>query len=156
MPKRYWLMKSEPHVYSYEDLEKDGETCWEGVRNYQARNFMQDMVKGDGVLFYHSNAKPPHVAGVAEVSREAYPDYFAFEPESKYYDPKSSSEKPRWFMVDLKPVKKFSPVSLQALKDNPALEEMRVVQKGQRLSVMPVTEGEFNEVCRMGEGSDHE
>ncbi len=150
MPKRYWLMKSEPHVYSYEDLEKDGETYWEGVRNYQARNFMQEMAGGDAVLFYHSNAKPPHVAGIAEVSREAYPDYFAFEPESKYYDPKSSSEKPRWFMVDLKPIKRLSPVSLQALKDNPALEEMRVVQKGQRLSVMPVTEGEFAEVRRMG------
>ena len=94
---RCWLMKSEPDVYSIDDLKRDGSTCWEGVRNYQARNLMREMEVGDSVLFYHSNAKPPGVAGLARVARTAYPDHFAWEPGHKYHDPKSTPEEPRWW-----------------------------------------------------------
>jgi predicted RNA-binding protein with PUA-like domain len=148
-----WLMKSEPDVYSFDDLVADGAqgTCWEGVRNYQARNFMQQMKRGDRVLFYHSNTAPPHVAGIAEVVREAYPDDAAWDPASPYYDPQSTAGSPRWFMVDVRAVEALPrPVTLDELKSSPALAEMRVVQKGQRLSVMPVSAGEMAEVLRMG------
>ena len=101
MAKQYWLMKSEPDVYSIDDLEKEGSTSWEGIRNYQARNNMQSMKVGDEVLFYHSNAKPPGIAGLASVSKQAYPDHFAFDSGHKYHDPKSSKDNPRWFMVDI-------------------------------------------------------
>ena len=98
---RCWLMKSEPYVYSIDDLKRDGSTCWEGVRNYQARNLMREMEVGDAVLFYHSNAKPPGVAGLARVARTAYPDHFAWEEGHKYFDEKSSPEDPRWWLVDV-------------------------------------------------------
>jgi len=149
MPK-LWLMKSEPDVYSIDDLRRDGTESWEGVRNYQARNFMREMTKGDLVLFYHSSTKPPGVAGVCRVSREAYPDDTQFNKKSQYYDPKSKKEDPRWSMVDVEFVEKFSElVSLEALKEDPALEGMRVTQKGSRLSVQPVDKKHFKRVLKM-------
>jgi len=151
MAKRYWLMKSEPSVYSIDDLARDGRTHWDGVRNYQARNFMRDQMKvGDEVLFYHSNAEPPGVVGIARVVREGYPDHTARDPNSKYYDPKASEEDPRWFMVDVEFVEKFDEiVSLDTLKSTPGLENMLVTKKS-RLSVQPVTEREFEIVRRLG------
>ena len=150
-PKRYWLMKSEPSVYSIGDLQRDGSTSWEGVRNYQARNFMRDDIRlGDGVLFYHSNAKPMGIYGVAEVVREAYPDDTAFDPNSRYYDAKSDSAQPTWLMVDVGYVRTFkTPITLAALKDIPGLEAMMVIRKGSRLSVQPVTQQEWNVVMRI-------
>jgi predicted RNA-binding protein with PUA-like domain len=153
MPKRYWLMKSEPDTFSYEDLTREPKKTahWDGVRNYQARNMMRDeMKKGDGVLFYHSNAKPPHIAGVAEVAKEGYPDHTAFDANEKYFDPKSDPENPRWYMVDVKAVRALDPIiPLDVVKENPKLDEMKLVQKGQRLSVQPVTKQEWDEVLRM-------
>ena len=150
-PKRYWLMKSEPSVYSINDLHRDGSTSWEGVRNYQARNFMRDDMRvGDGVLFYHSNAKPMGIYGVAEVVREAYPDDTAFDPASRYFDPKSDPAKPAWLMVDVGYVRTFkAPVTLAALKEIPGLEDMMVIRKGSRLSVQPVTPQEWDIVLRI-------
>lgn len=150
--KRYWLVKSEPDVFGIGDLERDGETCWDGVRNYQARNSMRDDMKpGDRILFYHSNADPPGVAGIAEVAREAYPDYTAFDSGSKYFDAKSDPENPRWVMVDVRFVQAFDElVPLQALKDDPKLADMLVVQRGQRLSVQPVEKAHFDRVVRIG------
>ena len=148
---KYWLMKSEPHVYSWDDLEKDGKTHWDGVRNYQARNIMRDdMVVGDMVLFYHSNCKPPHVAGVAKVCQESYPDHTAQDPESKYYDPKASVENPRWVMVDIEPISTMTSVGLPELRSNGDLEGMPLLQKGQRLSVQPVNRIHFEIICKMG------
>jgi predicted RNA-binding protein with PUA-like domain len=150
-PKRYWLMKSEPSVYSIGDLQRDGSTSWEGVRNYQARNFMRDDMRlGDGVLFYHSNAKPMGIYGVAEVVREAYPDDTAFDPNSRYYDAKSDSAQPTWLMVDVGYVRTFkTPITLAALKDISGLEAMMVIRKGSRLSVQPVTQQEWDVVMRI-------
>lgn len=153
MAKRCWLVKSEPDVYSIDDLEKDGSTSWEGVRNYQARNFMQEMKKGDKVLFYHSNASPPAVAGVAQVVREAYPDSFAWKKGSDYFDPASTPEKPRWFMVDVGFVERFpEQIPLPALRDDPALEGMELLRKGSRLSVQPVSAEHFAHVVKRGKG----
>ncbi len=151
MARRYWLMKSEPDAYSIDDLERDGQTYWDGVRNYQARNFMRDdMCVGDGVLYYHSNCKPPGVVGLARIVREGYPDHTAFDPGDKHYDPKSDPSNPRWFMVDIEFVAGFDEiVPLEALKAEPGLEE-RVVTKRSRLSVQPVTAGEFEVVRKMG------
>ncbi len=150
-PKKYWLMKSEPSAYSIDDLERDGKTYWDGVRNYQARNFMRDEMKiGDKVIFYHSNTEPPSAVGIAEVVKESYPDFSAFDPSDKHFDPKSKEEKPTWFMVDIKFVKKFKNiVPLQAMKENPKLQEMKLVQRGNRLSVMPITKEEFDEIVKM-------
>ncbi|RMD48171.1 MAG: EVE domain-containing protein [Ignavibacteria bacterium] len=149
----YWLFKSEPDVYSIDDLKKDKKTHWDGVRNYQARNFIRDdMKKGDLVLFYHSNAKPNAVVGICEIVKEAYPDHTAFDPKDKHFDPKSKKEEPTWFMVDVKFKKKFkNPVILQDIKSNPKLSGMRLVQRGNRLSVMPVTKKEFDEIVKMSE-----
>lgn len=147
---KLWLMKSEPDVYSIDDLERDGTEPWEGVRNYQARNFMREMAEGDLVLFYHSNAKPPGVAGVCRVSRAAYPDPTQFDPGSDYYDAKSKKDEPRWSMVDVAFIEKFAEeVSLQTLKEDPALDGMRVTQKGSRLSVQPVDAKHFKRVLKM-------
>jgi predicted RNA-binding protein with PUA-like domain len=149
MAKRYWLMKSEPDVYSIDDLERDGSTCWEGVRNYGARNNMRDMKIGDEVLFYHSNAKPPGIAGLARVVKEAYPDHFAFDPEHGYYDPKSDAEDPRWYMVDIAFVAKAPQfVSLTDVKDTEELQDMELVRYG-RLSVQSVKNDEFRRVKKM-------
>ena len=148
---RHWLMKSEPDVYPFSQLVADGSTHWDGVRNYQARNFMRDAMKlGDLVLFYHSNTKPPHVAGLARVSKEGYPDHTSWDIDSKYFDEKSSPENPRWIMVDIEPLKEMQAVSLADLRINPALEDMALLARGQRLSVQPVSEEHFLEVCRMG------
>lgn len=149
---RVWLMKSEPDVYSFADLmaEPTRTTCWEGVRNYQARNSMREMKVGDRVLFYHSRADPPHVAGLARVAREAYPDPTAWDPGSDYFDPTASASEPRWDRVDIAGEAPLpAPVTLAELKANPALAAMKVVQKGQRLSVQPVTPEELAEVLRM-------
>jgi len=148
-----WLVKSEPDVFSFADLVKEPKKTahWDGVRNYTARNFMRDaMRKGDPVLFYHSNTKPPHVAGLCRVVKEGYPDPTAFDPREKYFDPKSKRDAPRWFVVDVKAVKALTPVSLDDMKANPNLEEMLVVQRGQRLSVQPVSRRHLHEVLRMG------
>lgn len=147
---KYWLMKSEPDVYSIEHLEHDRTESWEGVRNYQARNFMREMEIGDLVIFYHSNAKPPGAAGVCKVSRKAYPDPTQFDKKSQYYDPKSKKDDPRWSMVDVSFVETFPElVPLQALKDDAKLEGMRVTQKGSRLSVQPVDKAHFKRVLDM-------
>lgn len=139
-------MKSEPSTYGIEDLKKTGSTQWEGVRNYQARNFMRDIMKiGDKVLFYHSNCKPPGIVGLAEVCKESYADYFAQDEKSKYFDPKATPEKPIWFMVDVKFTKQFKDViSLDTLKNHIELADMKVVQKGSRLSITPVTAAQYN------------
>jgi len=153
MAKKYWLMKSEPDVFSIDDLKNQPKSTdhWDGVRNYQARNFMRDeMKKGDLILFYHSNAKEIGIVGIAEVVKEAYPDFTAFDKKSKYYDPKSNEENPRWFMVDVKYKKKFKSVlTLQEIKDHKVLSNMKVAQKGQRLSIQPVEKKHFDLVCKM-------
>jgi predicted RNA-binding protein with PUA-like domain len=138
--KRYWLMKSEPDVYSIDDLARDGVTSWSGVRNYQARNFMRDEMRvGDMVLFYHSNAEPPGVAGIARVVEPAHPDLTAQNPQSEYYDPKAKPENPIWVMVDVGFVKKYDRVvSLHDLRTDPGLAGMLVIKRGMRLSVQPV------------------
>ena len=152
MARRYWLMKSEPEVYSIDDLKKDRSTGWDGVRNYQARNFLRDEIKiDDRVLFYHSNGKPPGVAGVARVCGGGEPDPTAFNPKSDYYDPQSSKDKPRWFLVDVEFVEKFSQlVSLDLLKETAGLKEMEVIRRGSRLSVQPVTRAQFDIVVSLG------
>jgi predicted RNA-binding protein with PUA-like domain len=143
--RQYWLVKSEPGVYSIDDLARDKRTSWEGVRNYQARNYLKAQHKGDRVLFYHSNCDEPGVVGVAEVAAEAYADGNAFDPDSKYFDPKSNPADPTWFMTDLKFVAKFPrTVSLRELQNYPQLEGMVVTRKGNRLSVTPVDEEHFN------------
>lgn len=151
MAKRYWLMKSEEDVYSIRALERDGTTHWEGVRNYEARNIMRDQMKeGDGVLFYHSNANPPGVAGLATVARAGYPDHFAFDKKSRYFDPKSDPENPRWVMVDLAFQEAFRDVvTLDEIRANPELGEMALVKRA-RLSVQPVTKEAFALIRKMG------
>lgn len=151
--KQYWLMKSEPEVYSIDDLAREGTTCWEGIRNYEARNTMRDRMRvGDEVLFYHSNASPPGVAGIARVSREAYPDAFALDPKSRYFDPKSDPAAPRWFMVDLDFVEKLPRlVPLAEIKASPELADMVLLNRI-RLSVQPVKRREFETIRRMGHG----
>jgi predicted RNA-binding protein with PUA-like domain len=152
MAKRYWLMKSEPETYSIDDLKKQGWTHWEGVRNYQARNTMRDDMKiGDGVLFYHSNCKPPGVVGIAKVSKESYPDHTAFEKKSNYFDAKSDPDNPRWMMVDVAYISTLKrTVSLNEMKEVPGLSEMLVIRKGMRLSVQEVTKDEFQIVKKLG------
>lgn len=149
---QYWLMKSEPQAYSIEDLERDRVTPWDGVRNYQARNLMRDRMKvGDRVLFYHSNAKPPGVVGLARVSRLAYPDFTAWDKEDNHYDPKSTPDNPIWMMVDVEFVEKFPRlVSLSDLKARDDLTGMLVTKRGMRLSVQPVEPEHFEIVCQLG------
>ena len=153
MPQRrnYWLMKSEPQVYSIDDLKRDGRTYWDGVRNYQARNLMRDKMKvGDRILYYHSNADPKAIVGLATVCKEAYPDHTQFDKKSKYYDLKASKEAPRWFMVDIEFVSKFSqPLSLDSLKQVSKLRSMALLKRGQRLSVQPVTTDEWKTVLKL-------
>jgi predicted RNA-binding protein with PUA-like domain len=150
---KYWLMKSEPETFGIDDLAgKRGKTePWDGVRNYQARNFMRDDMRvGDRIFFYHSNCEVPGIVGLAEVAREAYPDHTALDPDSKYYDPRSSVDNPRWFMVDVRFVRKFDrTITLKELRENPALRDMALVQKGNRLSVMPVREREARAILAM-------
>ncbi len=152
MTRRYWLMKCEPSAYTIDDLARDGRTSWEGVRNYQARNFMRDdMQEGDGVLFYASNANPSGVTGLATIARAGYPDQFAWKNGHKYFDPSSRADAPTWYMVDIAFAERFPDIiSLEALKSTKGLEKMMVTQKGSRLSVQPVTKAEFDIVCRLG------
>ncbi len=145
-------MKSEPSSYSIDDLETDKKTLWDGVRNYQARNFMmKDMHIGDEVLFYHSNTKPTAVVGLVKVSDNAKPDPVAMDKTSKYFDPKSTNENPIWHCVEIKFVKKFTtPVTLQEIKQQESLEGMMLIKKGMRLSIQPVTKSEFDQICTLG------
>ncbi len=154
MPRRaqYWLMKSEPDVFSIRDLATSPKrtTSWEGVRNYQARNFMRAMEKGDGVLFYHSNADPPAVVGTARVVRTAYPDETALARRSKYYDPKSTPSRLQWDMVDIQLVRQFEkPLSLPLLRREPKLKKMELLRKGSRLSVQPVRPQEWERIMEL-------
>ena len=150
MAKHYWLMKSEPDVYSIDDLQRDGSTHWDGVRNYKARNNMRAMKVGDEVLYYHSNAKPPGVVGIARVCREAYPDPSQFDRKSHYYDEKSKKDDPRWSLVDVEFVAKLpDEVSLDDVKSEKALADMELIRYG-RLSVQSVTEAQFDRVKKMG------
>lgn len=148
----YWLMKCEPGAYTIEDLERDGVTSWEGVRNFQARNFMRDeMRKGDKVLFYASNADPSGVTGLAAIEREGYPDRFAVRNGHKYFDPKATPENPIWTAVDIRFVARFPHVvTLETLKSAPGLETMMVTKKGSRLSIQPVTRSEYEIVVKLG------
>ncbi|NRA25776.1 MAG: EVE domain-containing protein [Opitutales bacterium] len=149
----YWLMKSEPDVFSIDDLAACPEQTepWDGVRNYQARNFMRDSMQiGDRVLFYHSRCKPPGVVGIAEIVSAAYPDPLAFDKKSNYYDPKSDPNNPRWLMVDVKFVQKFNtPVALDTLKVTPELDGMLVIKRGQRLSIQPVEASHYKKVLEL-------
>ena len=152
---RYWLMKTEPGEFSIRDLESRPQKTepWDGVRNYQARNFMRDEMRvGDRILFYHSNAKPPGVVGTAVVASKGYPDFTAWDANSKHPDPKSTKENPIWYLVDVRFESKFPKmVSLSELKKEEALKNMRLLQKGNRLSVMPVTKAEFHHILKMAE-----
>lgn len=150
---RYWLMKSEPDAYSIDDLAKEKQACWDGVRNYQARNFMRDEMEiGDRVLFYHSNAKPPGVVGIAEVCSEPYPDHTQWDRKSKYYDPKAPRKEPRWMMVDIAFVEKFPEIiPLETLKNEGKLDGMLLLKKGMRLSVQPVETAHYKLIVKMGQ-----
>ena len=154
MVRRHWLMKSEPDVFSWDHLvaEPGRKTCWDGVRNYQARNFLRDEIKvGDGVLFYHSNVEPKAVVGVAKVVRAGYPDPTQFDRRAKHYDPKSDRDSPRWYAVDIKADKAFRrPVTLQEMREKRGLEKFKLIQRGMRLSVMPVTAAEWKIITRVG------
>lgn len=149
----YWLFKSEPETFSIDTLAKRPKQTehWDGVRNYQARNMLRDEIKvGDQLFFYHSNCTPPGIAGIAEVVKASYPDHTAFDPESNYYDPKSTRENPRWFMVDVHFVKKFPHIiTLDQLKNHPLLENMQVNRRGNRLSITAVTEEEWRTILTM-------
>ncbi len=141
---RYWLMKSEPSEYSIDDLVRDGSTPWFGVRNYQARNFMRDQMKvGDRVLFYHSSCADPGIAGLAEVSVAAYPDASQFDADSDYFDPKATPEIPRWFNVEVRLVKRTRLMPLKELRSYAELATMRILQRGNRLSITPVDPAEY-------------
>ncbi|MGB0723677.1 MAG: EVE domain-containing protein [Gammaproteobacteria bacterium] len=149
----YWLMKSEPDAFGLDDLERVGTEPWDGVRNYQARNMMRDEMKvGDPIFFYHSNCDVPGIVGLAEVAKEGYPDHTAFDPDAKYYDPKSDPDKPRWYMVDVRFVRRLKrTISLKELKelaDGP-LADMPLVRKGNRLSVMPVPKAAWDYILDM-------
>ena len=145
-------MKSEPDVFSIDDLARDKQAHWDGVRNYQARNFMRDtMKKGDLVLFYHSSTDPAGVAGIAKVRKEAYPDHTSWDPKSDFYDPRSTPKKPTWFMVDIEFVEKFpNLVTLEKLKSTPSLKGMMVIRRGMRLSIQPVGREHFEMIKKMG------
>lgn len=141
---KYWLMKTEPDVYSIDTLQKDKKTWWEGVRNYQARNFMQSMQVGDTVLFYHSSCEVPGIAGIGKISHTAEPDQAQFDKKSEYYEPAATKEKPRWFCSQVQFVKKLKEVvALEELRKHKALDKMVLLQRGSRLSVQPVSEAEF-------------
>lgn len=151
----YWLMKSEPESFNIDDLRQrpDKTEAWDGVRNYQARNMMRDGMKiGDLAFFYHSNCKTPGIAGIVKVVSESYPDPTAFNPKSKYYDPTSTPDKPRWYLVDVKFVKKFKHlIPLEQLRKTHGLETMLILRKGNRLSITPVTETEWEKVLELAD-----
>jgi predicted RNA-binding protein with PUA-like domain len=149
----YWLFKSEPETFSIDALrQKSTQTeHWDGVRNYQVRNMLRDQVKkGDLVFFYHSNCIPPGIVGVVEVVKAGYPDYSAWDPTSHYFDPKSTAQKPQWFMVDIKFIEKFPRmITLDQLKRDPLLQRMQVCRRGNRLSITPVTKEEWQAIMRL-------
>lgn len=153
MPPRYWLVKSEPEAFSIDDLARAPRqtTCWDGVRNYQARNYMRDQMQvDDRVLFYHSSTSPPAVVGTARVVRAAYPDHTAWEPRSDHFDPKASPENPIWMMVDIQLETVFARgVPIDELRAQPALEGMELLRRGSRLSVQPVTAAEFRTIVAL-------
>ena len=151
MPRR-WLFKSEPETFGYDDLERVGREGWDGVRNFQARNFMREMKVGDRGIFYHSNSKPPGAAGVCKVVKAAEPDPTQFDPGSKYFDPTSDPAEPRWDWVTVAPVRKLRFVPLDELKSIPQLAASRLLAKGNRLSVFEITEAEFDAIVRAGRG----
>jgi predicted RNA-binding protein with PUA-like domain len=148
---QFWLMKSEPDEFSIDDLKRNKTTLWTGVRNYQARNFMKDQMKlGDSILFYHSNAEPPGVAGLAKVSKLNLVDPTQFDKKSDYFDPKVKPDQPRWFCVEVEFEKKFSELlSLAELRNHKPLEDMLLFKKGQRLSIQPVTQSHFDYICKL-------
>ena len=152
MARRYWLIKTEPTAYSIDDLKRDKSTLWEGVRNYQARNFMmKEMKVGDHALFYHSNVEPPGVAGIAEVSGAAEPDPTQFDSNDSHFDPKATPADPIWYCVRVKFKQKFArEVTLPELRERKELQQMVLLRKGSRLSIQPVTEKEFKVVSRLG------
>ncbi len=147
----YWLMKSEPDAYSIDDLERDGRDMWDGIRNYQARNMMRDDMKiGDEVFFYHSNCKEPGVVGIAKVVSEPYPDPTQFDRTSRYFDPKSDKDNPRWCLVDVEFVRKMKRnVTLTEIKAQKTLEDMILTRKGNRLSIMPVSKKHWNKILSL-------
>lgn len=149
----YWLMKSEPDAFGIDDLSSRPSQTehWDGVRNYQARNMMRDQMRiGDQVFFYHSNCSEPGIVGIAEVVKEAYPDFTAFDPDDKHFDPKSHPDKPTWFMVDVRFVKKLKrTISLRELKSLPELAELALVRRGNRLSIMPVTAEQWQRIIAL-------
>jgi len=150
--RKYWLMKSEPSAFSIDDLMQasDQTTCWDGVRNYQARNFMRDMTVGDRVFFYHSNADPPGIVGIAEVVKTAYPDPTQFDTQDTHYDPQSEPSSPRWAMVDIRLVRKFSrSLTLDMLRKERTLKDMVLLRKGSRLSVQPVSPQEWTHILSL-------
>ena len=151
MTKKYWLMKSEPDVFSFDDLKKKKTEPWTGVRNYQARNFMRDdMRPGDLIFFYHSSCEVPGIAGLASVASAPYPDPTQFDKKSEYFDPKATRENPRWFLVDVKFEKNLPRLMpLEELKKEKDLSEMRLLQKGNRLSILPVTSEEFDFILKL-------
>lgn len=149
----YWLMKSEPDVFGINDLKAMPKKTdnWDGVRNYQARNMMRDqMKKGDLVFFYHSNCKEPGIVGIMKIAKESYPDFTSWNPDSKYFDPKSTEDNPRWFMVDVKHVRTFKrTITLSELKQHPELADLPLLRKGNRLSINPVTEEQWNFIVEL-------
>jgi predicted RNA-binding protein with PUA-like domain len=149
----YWLFKSEPETFGIDTLARRPKKTehWDGVRNYQARNMLRDQIKiGDQAFFYHSNCTPPGIVGIIEIVKAGYPDFTAFDPESKYYDPTSSPENPRWFMVDVKLIKKFKQmITLEELKNHSQLKNMQVTRKGNRLSITPVTQKEWDAILTL-------
>jgi len=155
---QYWLVKTEPDCFSIQDLAKAPKrtTCWSGVRNYQARNFMRDGMKlGDRVLIYHSSCDPPAVVGFAKVCREAYPDHTSWDPRDDHFDPQSTKEDPRWFMVDIQLERIFNePIPLDRLRKLPALKEMELLRRGSRLSVQPVRKAEFEAIERLASATN--
>ena len=152
MSKQYWLMKCEPDAYTIDDLKRDKKTAWEGVRNFQARNFMRDQMQvGDKVLFYASNAEPSGVTGLARIARAGYPDEYSWKKGHHYFDAGSSKEKPLWYMVDIAFVERFpGTLPLETLKHTKGLEDMMVIKKGARLSIQPVTKAEYDIVVKLG------
>ena len=147
----YWLMKSEPDVYSIDDLRRDGREMWDSIRNYQARNMMRDDMRiGDKVFFYHSNCKEPAIAGIAKVASKPYPDSTQFDKKSRYFDPKSTQDEPRWILVDVEFVRKFKkPITLAEIKANKGLEDMILVRRGNRLSIMPIEKNHWDLILTM-------
>jgi predicted RNA-binding protein with PUA-like domain len=155
--RRYWLFKSEPTSYGFDRFQRDGRTFWSGVRNYQARNLLRDEIhEDDGVLFYHSNAEPMAVVGIARVVRGGYPDQTAFDANSPYHDPDSDPDAPTWFQVDIACVAPFvQPVTREQMKNVPELLQMVLLQRGSRLSVQPVTTAEWRTILRLGGTSEN-